>query len=382
VAEKKRQHFVPRMILRKFSSDGRSVRVFPLDGTRHIPVGSIAHQCSEDYFYGRDLAVENAFEQDERQVGRILSDLAPTKLAVISEADIILLKSFIYFQRARTRRALDEADAYEDAAIKLHLQTHNLAKGADLSLVSIKRTGGAAVRVGESILGFGTFADLELRFLVSETGGFVLADHPVVFCNYFVEHDRHLRDLPGATGLVAKGLQIFMPVSPNVTVALFDPNTYAYGANGQRVCSVTVADVELLNRMQAVNADNALYFAAEVLQEALDRLAEFRRRNPLGRTPEVKDGPPRSIIDGHFAPMVALDQPRVRVRRRPSFVTVTETFDYSNYAAYEVPVRDFELLEFAQKYAQDRIAERKELARKEGLQLDPVWDHLFDEDNE
>jgi hypothetical protein len=55
----KRQHYVPRMILRNFSRDGK--RISLVTGGKRIYNTGLRDQCQEDYFYGADQIMEESF---------------------------------------------------------------------------------------------------------------------------------------------------------------------------------------------------------------------------------------------------------------------------------------------------------------------------------
>lgn len=52
MAKNKKQHFVPRFYLRKFSADGRSVNIWNLTNEKRIQGANLKNQCYKDYFYG------------------------------------------------------------------------------------------------------------------------------------------------------------------------------------------------------------------------------------------------------------------------------------------------------------------------------------------
>src|SRR5207237_4965802 len=98
-------------------------------------------------------------------------------------------------------------------------------------------------------------------FLVTDrVPGFVISDHPVVLYNQYAEHHADLQHCLGITGLAAKGLQMFLPLSPAVTLAVFDPSTYQYGGRERIVVRAGPQDVTYLNRLQAIQGVKCIYF--------------------------------------------------------------------------------------------------------------------------
>lgn len=384
--EFKNQHYVPQMLLRSFSTTKKSVGTFVLDSGQLIRHAPIKNQCSEDYFYGKDGDFEAAFREDESRAHKLFQRIEANDLSSFTEDELVELKVFIYFQRWRTRRAVEESDANFDLSVKLELDRTGQRPFAhvDNSSVTYHHPGGPRANIAEAVLCMGAFADLELIFIVSDGAPFVLSDHPVVFYNDFVAHNRWLRGLPGATGLIAKGLQAFLPATPRVSVMLYDPNTYAMRQAERGVAVANARDVELLNGMQAINADECVYVSDEVTDESLTRLAEFRRRNAIPRTPHVQALPPVSDRSGGKKYMVASSAPWTPLRKRLSFCRITETYDYSKYRDSKVPIRDHRLVEFSKGMAGTFVDQIRQLAIASGQdpavverklrEILPLWD--------
>lgn len=66
LSETKRQHYVPRMLLRNFTKDGKRISLI-VDGKR-IDGASIGKQCYGDYFYGSDNVMEKSFSDSEAKM--------------------------------------------------------------------------------------------------------------------------------------------------------------------------------------------------------------------------------------------------------------------------------------------------------------------------
>ena len=56
MADKKRQHYVPRFYLKNFSinSEGKAIGIYNVEKCKFIPSGSLKSQAYENYFYGED----------------------------------------------------------------------------------------------------------------------------------------------------------------------------------------------------------------------------------------------------------------------------------------------------------------------------------------
>lgn len=55
MSNQKNQHFVPKVYLKQFSADGKSIELCIKKSLEFIPKAAIKNQSSSNYFYGKDL---------------------------------------------------------------------------------------------------------------------------------------------------------------------------------------------------------------------------------------------------------------------------------------------------------------------------------------
>lgn len=225
--ETKRQHFVPRMILRNFSKDGKRLSLF-VEGKR-IDGVSLRDQCQEDYFYGADQIMEKSFADEEAKMATFFGDLAPQRFANLTDDHVRQLRFFVAYQQARTRGAAEHVSRFTGAFAKQTLKDSVLLNKNpdlnpdDLDLIEIGMEGAQHEALWNATKTTPILLDLAVKFIRTErTPGFIIADHPVVAYNQFAEHHPILSRYPTSTGLALKGLQLFMPLSPSMTLAVFD----------------------------------------------------------------------------------------------------------------------------------------------------------------
>src|SRR5574338_1329818 len=139
--KKKKQHFVPQFILRNFSSNGRSVPTFVLERGQLYPNASIGDQCAQDYFYGREGHMEDAFCESESAVAPVLrrihardvTDLfGPYRTSVFPESieelnelkrqPLYTLREYVYYQHCRTAASAEALEDACDAEVKWWLE--------------------------------------------------------------------------------------------------------------------------------------------------------------------------------------------------------------------------------------------------------------------
>ena len=153
-------------------------------------------------------------------------------------------------------------------------------------------------------------SDLRLTLLVPPSGAhFITSDHPVILLNQaFVNI---LRD-QSAGGLAMRGVQLFLPLSPDLLLLAFDPVCYRVGQPNRRLVHITrKEDVDLINALQILNANQCLYFRDEE-DEPLFRnlLFKFQNKRPdpqkLVEKHEITEDGQKGSLIACYAPSIPL----------------------------------------------------------------------------
>lgn len=365
--ETKRQHYVPRMILRNFSTDGKRISLV-VDG-RRIDGGGLRDQCQEDYFYGSDQVMEKSFADSERKMAAFFGDLAPERFESLSDDDVYQLRLFVAYQHARTRGAADHVSKFTGAFAKqilrdsLALNKETEIGPEDLERIEIGIANAQHQAIWLAAKTNPILSDMSVKFIATaRTPGFIIADHPVVAYNQFAEHHPILSRYPTATGLALKGLQLFLPLSPSMVLAVYDPSTYQYGGKAS-VCTAGPADVSHLNRMQAVNARSCFYFDGRRMNDAaLVDLERIRTGHASVYEKHVATSPFIRREDGKMSRFVAVHHTEVRVGAKLSFIRTIDGHTYEGYDGPSVPIRSREVMEFANAYGkmlEEEVAKRR-----------------------
>lgn len=368
--ETKKQHYVPRFILRHFSPDKRSISLVVLKTGRRVDGASIARQCCGDYFYGADGKMEKAFGDEETNVSLILADTSPAALEHLTPLQLGDLRKFMHWQRARTQGTVDLLNTQADAIVKTLMREDlalnpqpGLAKD-DLDLVKVTLTAPQARAIYAASQTLPLIFDLAIKFVVAPSiSEFVISDHPVVVSNQFVEHNEFLSQRRGWTGLAVKGLQMFLPISPKVILAMYDPGTYEYGSPKKLVCPASIHDVAVLNKLQAITAVDALYFASSFPDTLIEKLRGERGAHRPIRESEVTLGKIIKGPDGNYSRLMAVAGVQPLLGRKFSFVKLLERRSYRDYRGAIIPVRNDELLRFADGFA-EYLDEKVETMRR------------------
>lgn len=302
MADKKRQHFVPRFYLKAFSPDAgrKSIRVIVTNPLTLINSANLAQQCYKDYFYGKDLKTENALcKHIESPGSRIIRQIIDSRtLPDRNNEDFALLYSFVLFQEARTERSVEEmTEAFSDFIDHVFIElSENFPEIEELKddLSDIKVSNIASFNLDAIAKMIPLVGDLECKILINETDrDFITSDAPVVRLNPY-----HYGNFSGGvTGWAMQGLQVLFPISPVITLVLFDSKVYGFGHRHQKVVSIkSRADVEWLNKLQLLSANKCIYFCkaseGQLLMDMFNKIRSLRpvkkastRKFPKGQDP-------------------------------------------------------------------------------------------------
>jgi hypothetical protein len=325
VSEKKKQHFVPQFYLRNFAvrdTDRKMVSLYHLPSGRHVEKAPLKNQAYEDYFY-KEAKIEDALGKIEGVVSPTIAQAIQHGVlpARFSEAHHALLL-FVMFQAVRTPAASDELTGAMTAVWrKMAAEVPELAEHA--GELEVKFHNAAAFMLAIASRSYPLTLDLRWKLLANRTGQpFITSDHPAVMYNQFLEHRS---PDTGNTGVASKGLQIFLPLSPGYQLVLFDSGVYKVG--GRKLTSTTAdvtdeKDVKALNLLQAVNADDTLYFAETTnVRHVEDLVKKAERFRNVGKS-EVKDRRVLDHSDGRVKDVIQLSRTGVRTHLRLRCISV------------------------------------------------------------
>ncbi len=257
--ENKRQHFVPRFYLRRFSKDGKSINIWNIKQEKKILAANLRNQCYRNYFYGKNSVVEKALSTVEANAAQVLRSIEAMPVPPSpGSAEHQFLVLYILMQYGRTQHIADELDEMTDKLGK-HLVKDTIAlEGIDPNSLSIGLEEPALSALSIATMCYPILFDLECKILVNRTtADFVTSDNPVVFYNQLMS----FRKDGSNTGFAAKGLKIFMPIDPQLTILLYDSHVYKVGDEKKKTVYINrIRDIEQLNILQICAASHNIYF--------------------------------------------------------------------------------------------------------------------------
>jgi len=284
MAEKEAQHFVSRFYLRNFNpgpvgKEVKSIAFYDLKRKVHIQHASIAHECQRRYLYGQDLTLENAFAQLEGKVAPIFKKIIRLnqRPKVLTEEFFHFL-SFLVFQYLKTPAHGKQINWMATMAMRIMTKGAKEFEGIDTSKFVLKSTMPEVFALGQAREMVPLLGDLCTKILVNKTDvEFITSDAPVVFFNQWCQE----WPLGGNIGVLSLGLQIFFPISNRHVVVLYDSEVYVAGKGDQVVEVTNPRDVEMINAIQLLSADEKLYYSGDQkTKESIGRLPLEHYRTP------------------------------------------------------------------------------------------------------
>lgn len=299
VPDNKSHHYVPRFYLRNFSRSGKSVDLFNIDSQRLIKNAPIKGQCCRDYFYGKNPDNEKSLSAAEGEVAQLFRLISQhVRLPHYFTAGHLLLCFHVATQASRTQYAADIVNAFVDGMTR-EIIKHDPSITQDmLAQVKFGYDNPALISTAQGAIGFPLLMDLECRVLLAPRGTeFITSDNPVVMYNQFMLW----RTEGSNTGMASKGLQIFFPIWPFLTLVMYDRDVYHFGrAKLAPVHMASVMDVHELNMLQVAAASKNVYTltsAANIFKVAQDAVKYRRKKQAVIKTfPQPNEGDHKSEL--------------------------------------------------------------------------------------
>ena len=279
MTEYRNQHYIPQFYLRRFSSDGAGVYRYSLkkDITER---SNIEKTCASFWFYAPSPTAgefESVLSPLEAQHAELIQEILDTRgLAVISPwskdpqhsyEKYLWLCQFILLTSTRTKLAKSEVEAVANFAFDIVMKPY-LKQSEKVRARGIKPEFIDGLRVSRdtanlegmvgALVGATLISDLAVGLLINETKNpFITSDSPAVFYNFLDLEDQNL------LGWQSPGLMIFMPLSEKYALWLLGPEMYKPRVRAlESIVSLTrEQDVDELNRLQMLNADDYLIFS-------------------------------------------------------------------------------------------------------------------------
>ncbi|WP_193370086.1 DUF4238 domain-containing protein [Pelagibius marinus] len=345
MAEKKNQHFVPKVHLKNFSTDSqkRQVNIWIPKLDKLVFGASIRDQCSKSYLYGKDLRIEEFFNTPEGMFGDVVNKLTESQTPAKEDLDKLLFLWLLQHLRAEK--------AIKDRLLMMSSMREKVALGQkendeleDFLGPPMEGPEAMEMVLDSARVFFDTISDLRCVLLVNKSKtGFVMSDNPAVSSNKLVLK-RYMKYRNW--GLGGAGLYVYLPLTPKLGFFAFDRHVYELNGREGMTCKLKEKDAIALNQLVYLFSNDVVvlspYGDTTQTVEALKEVENSKPESTLRVNIAVEDeeqkfeGSKRFSVatDEEFAastkgglihvesvpPIVPRHLPKLRIRQRPRFI--------------------------------------------------------------
>ncbi|EHN8921398.1 DUF4238 domain-containing protein [Enterobacter asburiae] len=274
MAEKTKQHFVPKMLLKRYSWDGVFVNICNIRESTTIKSVPYDPQCQKRYFYGKDKRLEDALGEIETVIDGMLNRLVNNciipskKISGESLNDYEVrtsILSFVFIQYTRTQMA-------KDLVVDAVNRDFELFKRNDKE------------KIIDSLKSTREFETLDVTEELIEQAIDSLSikinnpfDHIFMVAKENYEENKHLKgvllfntsNIPFITSdnpvvnvislFPERVMSFFMPITPAHCLFYFDERYYEVDGSDNVVSIFDAKEVTYINTLQAGNCKGNIY---------------------------------------------------------------------------------------------------------------------------
>jgi hypothetical protein len=342
MANKKKQHYVPKFYLRYFSLND-STKIIKLclkDTGRIIHKANLEGQAQEDYFYGKDLEREEWFGTIENQSSLILNRVVQTKELPKDKSDnYYLIWLFILLQAYRTKSNVEDFNHMIDTIMKTAMKLEPQFKNFDYDTHFFAYEDAIEKKLDLLLNSLPMMMDMQIKLIRNTTSNeLITSDNPISKYNQFLES----RKFPfGHNGMASKGLQIFYPLAPDLLLIMYDPKVYKIG-NKKQFSNIPMneKDIEYLNILTCLYANKSIYSTDNVTDFQLEQWVKESNIYKEQKKLEVKHFDPIQSEDDAESVIVQHHQTPYMIKLPLSFVKQTQHAKSYKMSGYYAEFRD------------------------------------------
>ncbi len=281
---KKNQHYVPKFYLRNFSyqNNKKEIGIYNIQNSIFFNKAKLKTQGSKTYYYGKDKIIENSLERLENLIATTFFHVCKTNSLPIAESyEHFSLLLFIAQIHLRNPVTIGGVTA---GIVELRKQLLEEYPSIDIDkfIPTIKPDEAIQLSISQLILIASILSDLDYKLVINRSPvSFISSDFPIVKYNQFIEKNKlgYIK-----SGFASLGLQIFLPISPELLLTLYDPQIYKFGNKKDKIIVLKEQqDIDQLNLLQLLNCLTTLFFDESICETYIKSLhkrsTKFQRAN-------------------------------------------------------------------------------------------------------
>lgn len=291
--KKKNQHYVPKFYLRNFSNNGKNIGLFMPDKEIYRNNASIKSVAYSHFLYGEDGIVEELLSEIESKWAIMIRKIINKQFDCFNEEDYILLYSFIVISKSRTKKEADIGKYYLEYFKDIfdNNEIKNIIYDSTNMEEMIKTPNLLPMKVAlESMY---LLFDLDVIILENKTRyGFITSDNPIIYYNQFYSFRNYKKNY----GIIASGLQIFIPLNNKYMICLYDKDVYSLDNNECKkyIPINSKSEIDKLNKLSVINSYDQVFFHPDSKEKYIKSFKDLKEPYNIGdviKTFPVKDIP-------------------------------------------------------------------------------------------
>jgi len=279
----KNQHYVPQFLLKNFSSRGNKF-IWAYDKNEkyslqnQIKERPIKKVASEEYFYDQFKnskigSYEYKLQKAEDATAPIIEKIIETKNIIdLSEKERRTLSFFIILQNLRTKGKLLQTET------SMETLSRQLKDKANIEIPNID-----SKKIWFSMLEKSTsFYEILMNkvWMLSESNNsFLISDNPVT-----LQNTTDISEIRGTLGLESFGIEIYLPLSPSLTLCLFCEKLFKNsGYNKKYIPNLTCEpeNVENINSLQIAYSERFIFSHKNEFESVKDQVKNALQKRIL-----------------------------------------------------------------------------------------------------
>jgi hypothetical protein len=221
------QHYVPQMMLRRFANKGKGkvvqIHVFDKKDIRTFKTGTNNILAENNFYDIFEYSMEPALSKLETLIGPIFEKIITEKtLSCLSEEDKLWLSAFVMAQHLRTKNFRNRQQEMGQAILD---KFQSVPGATEVIMEEFVHTDEDAKRISlefisEELVSMSEYIVNKDWHLMETTEGnpFWIGDNPVTMHN-----NNDFRPYANI-GFQVRGIQIYLPLSPTLTIAFWCPS--------------------------------------------------------------------------------------------------------------------------------------------------------------
>ena len=256
--DNKNQHFIPQMYLRRFSANGKSVGLINLKTEKIIENAPIKRQCSKSYYYGKNPD-ESVFVTSEG-LGHQLDELEKSVLPRVRSREHVMILHLILTMYSRSEHYRASVAESEKAMLESMLDNSEISE-QDIAI--LRKTISQKGHISKILMaqeGYPICVDLQMGVFVNHSNiEFITSDNPVVVYNPLMCDST----IGTHNGIGSRGIVFLLPITHRVVFVLYDNTSYKSSANGGFYKLKRPFDIQILNALTVLSAEENVYFFSD-----------------------------------------------------------------------------------------------------------------------